>query len=142
VNACQGISIRYAAAGMSLTVFLVDDEGQILRLLTRVLTRAGHTVITAEDGDQARELLAEHAEVIDILLLDVVLPPRGGGEVLDEVLKRRPGLPFLLISGEQIDEALRQRVEDTQGDFLRKPFHPETVLEAIERATAAVSASP
>ena len=121
---------------MGLTVFLVDDEGQILRLLTRVLTRAGHTVITAEDGDQAREALAEHADAIDILLLDIVLPPRGGEEVLDVVLERRPDLPFLLISGERISDHLSQRVEGTQGGFLRKPFHPDKVLEVIAQAAS------
>jgi DNA-binding NtrC family response regulator len=124
---------------MGLTVFLVDDEGQILRLLTRVLTRKGHVVLTAENGDEAREVLAEHADSLDIMLLDVVLPPRGGAEVLDEVLERRPGLPFLLISGEQIDEALRQRVEGTTGRFLRKPFHPDAVLRAIDEVTSSNS---
>jgi DNA-binding NtrC family response regulator len=129
------------AAVIGLTVFLVDDEGQILRLLTRVLTRAGHTVITAEDGDEARKVWAQHADAIDVMLLDVVIPPHGGVEVLDEVLERRPGLPFMLISGEQIDESLRDRVEAAQGSFLRKPFHPDTVLEAIVRATSNDSAS-
>ena len=127
------------AATMGLTVFLVDDEGQILRLLTRVLTRKGHVVLTAENGDEAREVLAEHADSLDIMLLDVVLPPRGGAEVLDEVLARRPGLPVLLISGEQIDEALRQRVEGTKGRFLRKPFHPDAVLRAIDEVTSSNS---
>lgn len=124
---------------MGLTVFLVDDEGQILRLLTRILTRAGHTVLTAENGDEAQEVLAEHVDTIDIMLLDVVLPPRGGAEVLDSVLERRPDLAYFLISGEQIDEALRQRVEGTNGRFLRKPFHPDAVLEAIGEATSANS---
>ena len=85
--------------------------------------------------------MAEHADSFDIMLLDVVLPPRGGAEVLDEVLERRPGLPFLLISGEQIDDALRQRVEGTKGRFIRKPFHPDAVLEAIGEATSANSES-
>jgi two-component system, cell cycle sensor histidine kinase and response regulator CckA len=126
------------AAAMGLTVFLVDDEGQILRLLTRVLTRAGHTVIAAEDGDEALKTFGQHAADIDVMVLDVVIPPRGGAEVLDEVLELRPDLPFMLISGEQIDEGLRVRVEAAaQGSFLRKPFHPDTVLEAIARATSA-----
>jgi len=127
------------AATMGLKVLLVDDEGQILRLLTRILTRAGHTVLTAENGDEAREVLAEHLDSLDIMLLDVVLPPRGCGEVLDQVLERRPDFPYLLISGEQIDRALRDRVEGTNGRFVRKPFHPDAVLEALAEATSANS---
>ena len=127
------------AATMGLKVLLVDDEGQILRLLTRILTRAGHTVLTAENGDEAREVLAEHLDSLDIMLLDVVLPPRGCGEVLDQVLVRRPDFPYLLISGEQIDRALRDRVEGTNGRFVRKPFHPDAVLEALAEATSANS---
>ncbi len=125
---------------MGLTVFLVDDEGQILRLLTRVLTRAGHRVIAAEDGDEARELLAQHADAIDVMLLDVVIPPRGGVEVLDAALERLPGLPFIMISGEEIDGDLQARVEAERGSFLRKPFHPGTVLEAIGLIEAGGSA--
>ena len=125
---------------MGLTVFLVDDEGQILRLLTRVLTRAGHRVIAAEDGDEARELLAQHADAIDVMLLDVVIPPRGGAEVLDAALERRPGLPFIMISGEAIDGDLQARIEAGKGSFLRKPFHPDTVLEAIGLIEAGDSA--
>ena len=127
------------AATMGLKVLLVDDEGQILRLLTRILTRAGHTVLTAENGDEAREVLAEHLDSLDIMLLDVVLPPRGCGEVLDQVLVRRPDFPYLLISGEQIDRALRDRVEGTNGRCVRKPFHPDAVLEALAEATSANS---
>ena len=128
------------AAAMGLTVFLVDDEGQILRLLTRVLTRAGHTVIAAEDGDEALKTFGQHAADIDVMVLDVVIPPRGGAEVLDAALERRPGLPFIMISGEAIDGDLQARIEAGKGSFLRKPFHPDTVLEALGLIEAGGSA--
>ena len=97
-------------------------------------------MIAAEDGDEARELLAQHADAIDVMLLDVVIPPRGGAEVLDAALERRPGLPFIMISGEAIDGDLQARIEAGKGSFLRKPFHPDTVLEALGLIEAGNSA--
>ncbi len=117
---------------MGLNILLVDDEAHIRRLMTRVLERAGHSVIAAEDGDEAREHLSERPEVIDLMVLDIVIPPRGAAEVLDEALGRRPDLPFLLISGEQIGDEIRQRMEAARGSFLRKPFRAEAILEAID----------
>ena len=118
-------------ASMGLKILIVDDENQILRLLRRILNRAGHEVLTASNGDQAREYLAAEIESLDMIVLDMVIPPRGGLEVLDDALGRRPDLPFLLISGEEIDQSLRQRIETINGSFLRKPFHPDAVLRVI-----------
>ena len=118
---------------MGLNILLVDDEAHIRCLMTRVLERAGHSVIAAEDGDAAREHLSERPEAIDLMVLDIVIPPRGAAEVLDEALGRRPDLPFLLISGEQIGDEIRQRMEAARGSFLRKPFRAEAILKAIDR---------
>ena len=126
---------------MGLNILLVDDEGHIRRLMTRVLERAGHSVIAAEDGDAAREHLSERPEAIDLMVLDIVIPPRGAAEVLDEALGRRPDLPFLLISGEQIGDEIRQRMEAARGSFLRKPFRAEAILEAID-GVSSMAADP
>ncbi|MDP7385219.1 MAG: response regulator [Nitrospinota bacterium] len=122
---------------MSLTVFLVDDEVQIVRLLTRVLSRAGHQVFSAENGDIALEVFSEHADEIDVMVLDIIIPPAGAEQVLDHVLPRRPGLPFLLVSGDEVSGPLRERLEREGGRFLHKPFRPATILEAIEAAISA-----
>jgi len=118
-------------AGMGLKILLVDDETHILRLLTRVLTHAGHDVCAFENGDEARQYLVEGVDELDVILLDMVIPPRDGLDVLDDALARRPGIPFVLMSGDEIEPSLRQRIETMNGSFLGKPFHPDAVLRAI-----------
>ncbi|MDE0885461.1 MAG: response regulator [Myxococcota bacterium] len=116
---------------MGLKILLVDDEVHILRLLTRVLVQAGHYVFAVDNGDAAREYLAESAADLDAILLDVVIPPRGGIEVLDDALARRPEMPFVLMSGEAIETSLRQRIAAVNGSFLGKPFRPDDLLRAL-----------
>lgn len=121
---------------MGLKVLLVDDESHILRLLTRVLVQAGHDVFAVDNGDAAREYLAESAADLDAILLDMVIPPRGGIEVLDDALARRPEIPFVLMSGEEIEAPLRQRIAAANGSFVGKPFRPGDLLRALDDAIA------
>ncbi len=68
-----------------------------MRVLTEVLLRrAGYTVLTACDGEEAISVFDEHADKIDLALLDVVMPKLGGKAVFDHIRERRPGTPSLV----------------------------------------------
>lgn len=120
---------------MARTILLADDEPQLLRLLRRVLEREGYRVLTAEDGDEAVALFEKHADEIDLLVLDVIIPPGGAGAVLDLVLEQRPDLQLILVSGDLLDPALRARLEETGGLFVRKPFLPRTFTATVREIT-------
>jgi DNA-binding response OmpR family regulator len=126
---------------MSATILIVDDEPQLLRLLVRVFEREGFTVLSADTGDKAIDVFLAHESAIDALVLDVVIPPRGAADVLDCILARRSRIGLVLASGDDPPADLRARVEGLGGRFLRKPFLPGDLVNAVSEAVAASSGS-
>jgi len=115
------------------TALVVDDEDQILRLITRILERGGNRVLGAANGDDARRLFAAHASEIEIVLLDVRMAGGAGAEaLLPEFLERRPDLDVILTSGDALPETLEVLLERVGGRFLRKPFAPKSLLRMLE----------
>ena len=124
------------------TILVVDDEEQLLRLLGRVLERAGYRVLTASDGGEAIECFREQAEAIGLVVLDVVIPPRGAREVLPALLERSPGMRVILASGATLEPDLAEQLELCRGIYLRKPFVPRTFLATVEKLLAMPHAQP
>jgi class 3 adenylate cyclase/CheY-like chemotaxis protein len=106
------------------TILVVDDNEFNRDMLEKRLVLLGHTVITAENGRQALDLLATAA--VDLMLLDIMMPVMNGYEVL-EVRRADPRLrdvPCLVISAvDELDSVVRC-VEMGAEDYLPKPFNP------------------
>lgn len=117
----------------SPVTLVVDDEDQLLRLITRLLERSGHRVLAAADAEEARRLFAAHAQEIGLVLLDVVLPDGEGAEVLlPEFLEARADLDVIAMSGDAASDALEKLLERVGGRFLRKPFAPKALIRLLE----------
>jgi DNA-binding NtrC family response regulator len=113
------------------TALVVDDEDQLLRLMTRIRERAGHRVFGATTGEDARRIF--RAEAPEIVLLDVSMPDGDGAEtLLPDFLAERPMLRVILASGDALPESLRVLLDRVGGDFLRKPFPPRSLLRLLE----------
>jgi CheY-like chemotaxis protein len=78
-------------------ILVVDDEKIISGSLQRVLVRAGHEVLVANNGVDALQLLT-HDKNFDLLFLDLLMPEIGGGEVLDYVKKAVPQAKVLMMT--------------------------------------------
>jgi len=126
------LSCAAMATAKAHTVLIVDDEPQLLRLLVRLFEREGFEVLSAETADVGIEVFDRHAERIDLLVLDVIIPPKGAMPVLDFVLPRRRDLQLVLVSGEQLDDALKDLLEEKGGVFMRKPFPPKSLLARVK----------
>ena len=113
------------------TIMVVEDEPAVRALLQRALGRAGFDVLAAGDPAQARELSASHPGRIDLLLTDVVMPGGGGRSLADELVKERPALKVIYMSGYTDDVIARQRVRDPDVAFLQKPFSAEQATRLI-----------
>jgi two-component system cell cycle sensor histidine kinase/response regulator CckA len=116
------------------TLLVVDDQSQLLRLLVRVFEKHGSRVLSAESVPEADEVLAAHAQEIDALVLDVIIPPAGVDPLLSRMGSLRDDVGVVLTSGEELGSALRQRLESLGGVFLRKPFAPAAVVDAVRTA--------
>ncbi len=119
----------------SPTLLLVDDEPGIRKSLGEALKDEGYTVIKAEKGEQALELLeGPEGDGIHLVLLDVWLPGMDGIETLQRLRAKRADLPVVMISGHgNIDTAL-QATKQGAFDFLEKPIDLDRLLLVVGNA--------
>lgn len=122
-------------------VLVMDDERPILNLARRLLEKNGYTVLTAESGEEALELVdAERAagRGIDLAILDITVPGgMGGRETLRHLRARDPGIPALVSSGYAQDEVMAQFKDAGFTGVVPKPYRAEDLLAAVSRALAA-----
>lgn len=114
-------------------IVVADDEPDIRRLLDRILTRAGFHVLTATDGQEALDLIAPDTTVA-ALLTDVQMPRMNGYELAAHVTTTWPHIPVVFISG--YPAALLENADKLPAHygFVKKPFTPHEVLQAIRAA--------
>lgn len=117
------------------TVLLVEDEAMVRAVAERALARQGYTVLTAENGEAALELLAKSAKP-DLLISDVVMPSMDGPTMVRHVRNRYPDLPILFMSG-YAEEQLRKSIDLDNVAFLPKPFSVQQLAEAARTVLAA-----
>jgi two-component system cell cycle sensor histidine kinase/response regulator CckA len=114
------------------TVLLVEDEPMVRSVAERALTRHGYKVVTADNGEEALEILGQ-GDPIDLLISDVVMPGMDGPTVVREARKSRPELKILFMSG-YAEEQLRKSIDIENVNFLPKPFSVTELAEAARRA--------
>ena len=105
-------------------ILAVDDLPENRELVSRLLQKTGHTVITAESGEEALELLDTMG--VDVVLLDLVMPGIGGAEVLRQLKDNEQlrATPVVMISGQQDMDQIVGCIEAGADDYLLKPFNP------------------
>ena len=116
------------------TVLLVEDEPMVRTVAERALTRQGYTVLTANNGEEALDIVGR-GEPIDLLISDVVMPVMDGPTMVREARKTRPELPILFMSG-YAEEQLRKSIDIDNVAFLPKPFSVQELSEAARKALA------
>jgi two-component system cell cycle sensor histidine kinase/response regulator CckA len=116
------------------TILLVEDEATVRAVAERALTRHGYTILLAENGEAAIEIL-DREKRVDLMISDVVMPTMDGPTTAREARIRQPDLPILFISG-YAEEQLRQSIDLDRVAFLAKPFSVQKLAEATRDALA------
>lgn len=111
----------------TLRVLMVDDDDNIVGIVSDVLRDAGHDVLTASTGSQALQILEQDAGV-DVLFSDVVMPGMSGVELATKARTMRPHLRVLLASG--YSESWLDNVPPGV-DFVAKPYRAMQILELL-----------
>lgn len=118
----------------SKLIVLADDEETVRKFVKVVLQNAGFEVLEAVDGSAALETIERVHGAIDLLITDVRMPRLDGIALGTAVAATYPWIPVLFISGYALDiEAERSRYPRRACGFVRKPFLPKPLLEAVRK---------
>jgi len=114
------------------TLLVVDDEPRVVSFLTRFLVAEGHSVVSADDGLAALELLGDRA--VDLILLDLVMPRCNGLQVLSRMAESMPDRPPVIVLSAVNEVSARVQALDRGAvDFVQKPFHASELMARVRR---------
>ncbi len=114
------------------TILVVEDEDSLRLPVSKLLRKAGFSVVEAGDGTAALQTIRQYPGPIDFLLLDVTLPGASSLEVLEEAIRLRPDVKVIVTSAYSADaaaELLNGKVEH----FLRKPYRIGDLVDLVRR---------
>lgn len=120
-RAVASVAPRRGQEQVGGTVLVVDDDESLRTLVRRVLRPVGVTVLEAASSDEAISQHREHAD-IDLVLLDLSMPGRGGDAVHRELRDADPGLPVLILTGYSAPETRARFPDDAEVTLIHKPF--------------------
>lgn len=120
-------------------IILAEDDNSVRYFLARSLEKAGHEVMAFADGEDALPALT--AGPFDILISDIVMPRMGGIELAMAAKDIRAGLPVIFITG--FAAVTIEALDNVRGisQMLSKPFHLNSLVEAVDQAIEAQEAS-
>jgi two-component system, cell cycle sensor histidine kinase and response regulator CckA len=120
--------------GGSESILIVEDDATVRKLAQAVLERYGYRVIECEDAVTALKQWKHLESQVDLLLTDLVMPGGvSGHELAERLLARRPGLRVIYTSGYDNDVVNRQLHDESNGNFLQKPYSVALLAETVRR---------
>jgi len=113
------------------TILLVDDEDSVMEVTAQMIERLGYTVIRARSGREAIERFRENYDRVSLVLLDMIMPEMGGGEVFDELKRISRHVKVLLASGYSMQGQAREIINRGCIGFIQKPFNMEDLSSKL-----------
>jgi len=112
------------------TILVVDDEPEVRKLVTAMLTRNGYRILTADTGENAVRLFRNNPGV-ELLLTDVVAPGMSGPMIADEIAALKPDIKVLFMSGYDGTQVVQRYVVEKNYSLLIKPFTMEQLEKKV-----------
>ncbi len=129
-----GFRIYGAEMPDQINILVIDDEQIMREGCSRILSKDGWAVITAENGTKGLEEIKGQTEKMDVILLDLMMPGMSGMEVLDHVRTIDPNLLVIVITGYATVESAVEAMKKGAYDFIPKPFTPDQLRIVVRRA--------
>lgn len=114
-------------------ILLVDDEDMILDTCSRLLAKHGYATLTALTGKEALEIYARHANSIDLVIIDMIMPDMNGRELFDRFKKINPSVKTVLSSGYSLNEQAQNILDRGCDGFIQKPYNIIQLSELIRK---------
>ena len=110
------------------TILVVDDEPQILQVVSRALSAEGYNILTARNGKEAVSLFEKEKASIAIVILDMIMPEMDGENCLKAIRKMDADVGVILTTGFTADEFTIDRMRQLGDDVIEKPFDLNKLL--------------
>lgn len=123
-----------ALLGQGERILLVEDEPIVRTLARRTLQSAGYAVVEATNGEEALAHLDLSGETFALVLSDVVMPRMNGKALADQVLRRFPALPVILMTGYSRGMLTESGLLDADVRVIEKPFTRDVLLAEVQAA--------
>jgi len=115
----------------SETILLVEDDEMVRTLVCETLVREGYRVMDFANPLEARRKSESHKGSIHLLITDVVMPKLSGRELAGQIMRKRPGMKVLYMSGYTDNAVINSGILQTEVAFLQKPFTPASLTEKV-----------
>jgi len=115
------------------TVLVVDDEPNIVTMISQLLNELGYQVLPANSSAQALKINEQHPGPIHLVLTDIVMPDMRGTDLVHYLTRKRPDIKTLYMSGYTNDIALQTTGLKKNALYLQKPFSLETLARQVRK---------
>ncbi|MGI3169050.1 ATP-binding protein [Pseudooceanicola sp. C21-150M6] len=140
IEPAQPIADPASARFSEGVILLVEDEAPVRAFAARALKLRGYTVLEADSGEAALDVLSDPELKVDVFVTDVVMPGLDGPSWVQRALKSRPGVQVIFVSGYAEDHFGDHKMQVPHCMFLPKPFSLSELTRAVQDAQAGVSA--
>ncbi|MFC1837307.1 response regulator [Thermodesulfobacteriota bacterium] len=127
-----GTERKNADGYTGLKVLVVDDEHQVLSIITSLLDHHKCNVLSTAKGKEALEIIERHRDDLDLVILDIQMPDITGDKVYSRLKKIKPGLKVLITSGHAEYIALKDIMLAPTDRFIKKPFRMSELMLSIK----------
>lgn len=115
---------------------MVDDEQQLLKVLTRYLARLGYGVVASGSTDDAWEHIQADPHSYALALIDATMPGMSARELTRRILEANPRIHVIAASGYPMTPEEFAPFDSARVSFLHKPFTPDVLAEMLKRLAA------
>jgi PAS domain S-box-containing protein len=129
--------VEVPAQGNGETLLLVEDEDWLRGITRQILQSSGYQVLEARHGVEALQVWEEKKDAIRLMVTDVVMPEMNGSDLAHRLLRQRPDLKVLFISGYTNTDVFDRTLLDNGAGFLPKPFMPAALAGKVREMLSA-----
>jgi CheY-like chemotaxis protein len=116
------------------TILVIEDEKPIMDVTRSILERLGYHVLEAETGQMAINVVQSFDGVIDLALLDILLPDMSGDTIYPLLMEARPNLKVIVFSGYAKEGPIQKLLDEGAQDFIEKPFKIAELSQKLKKA--------
>jgi len=118
--------------GSGQQILVVEDEYLVRELICDTLRNLGYKVLEAANGEQALKVFEQHADEIDLVLTDLIMPGINGKKLADRLQREKPDVRLLFMTGYDDNAISKQGMVAEDIDYISKPFSPAKLAKKLD----------